>query len=147
MQETGEAPVWSLAQEDPLKEENGNPLQYFMDGRAWKDTVQRSAALDMIERLTTHTTGGLEEENFWEKYLQGNFETQKQSLSILLQSSSNIYYILIIKNKVMLNIFSKSSFWSFPFLGGMGEVSEKRIKRNKPYFNIFSQLFFPRPFL
>ena len=29
MQETQESQVWSLGQEDPLKEENGNPLQYF----------------------------------------------------------------------------------------------------------------------
>ena len=63
MQETGEAPVRSLGQEDPLKEENGKPLQYLTDGRAWKDTVQRLAELDMTERLTTHTTGGLGEEN------------------------------------------------------------------------------------
>ena len=47
-----------------FEEGNGNLLQYFMDGRAWKDTVQRSAVVDMTERLTTHTTGGLEEENF-----------------------------------------------------------------------------------
>ena len=73
MQWTEEAPVRSQGQEDPLKEENGNPLQYFMDGRAWKDTVQRLAESDMTERLTTHTTGVLGEESFWEKYLQGNF--------------------------------------------------------------------------
>ena len=29
MQETQELWVWSLGQEDSLKEENGNPLQYF----------------------------------------------------------------------------------------------------------------------
>ena len=44
MQETQEKPVWSLGQEDPLKVENGNPLQYSclensMDRGPWQATV------------------------------------------------------------------------------------------------------------
>ena len=127
MQETGEAPVWSLGQEDPLKEENGNLLQYFMDGRAWKDTVQRSAVVDMTERLTTHTTGGLEEENFWGKYLQGNFETQKQSLSILLQSSSNIDFNYH-KQGDAKHLFQKQ-FLIFSFSWGDGRSEWKKDKK------------------
>ena len=41
MQETQETGVWSLGQEDPLEEENSNPLQYFClknptDRGAWQ---------------------------------------------------------------------------------------------------------------
>ena len=48
MQETQEMRVESLGQEDPLEEENGNPLQYSclknpLDRRAWEATVQRVA--------------------------------------------------------------------------------------------------------
>ena len=44
MQETLEMQVTSLGQEDPVEEENGNPLQYFclknpMDRGAWQATV------------------------------------------------------------------------------------------------------------
>ena len=45
MQEMWETQVLSLGQEDPLKEENGHPLQYSclknpMDRRTWRGTVQ-----------------------------------------------------------------------------------------------------------
>ena len=46
MKETLEMQVWSLGQEDPLEEENGNPLQYSclknpMERGAWQATVHR----------------------------------------------------------------------------------------------------------
>ena len=46
MQETQEMRVESLGQEDPLEEENGNPLQYSclenpMDKGTWQATIQR----------------------------------------------------------------------------------------------------------
>ena len=46
MQETSKKQVWSLGQEDPLEEENGNPLQYSclknpMERGAWRATVHR----------------------------------------------------------------------------------------------------------
>ena len=48
MQETWETWVQSPSQEDPLKEENGNPLQYSCLGNpmhrgAWQATVQEVA--------------------------------------------------------------------------------------------------------
>ena len=48
IQETQETQVQSLGQEDPLEEENGNPLQYTclenpMDRGSWWATVQRVA--------------------------------------------------------------------------------------------------------
>ena len=47
MQESQERQVQSLGREDPLEEENGNPLQYSclknpMDRGAWQAAVQRS---------------------------------------------------------------------------------------------------------
>ena len=46
VQETQETQVQSLGREDPLEEENGNPLRYSclenpMDRGAWGATVQR----------------------------------------------------------------------------------------------------------
>ena len=46
MQETQETQVWSLGQENPLEEENGNPLWYSwlknaMDWEAQWSTLQR----------------------------------------------------------------------------------------------------------
>ena len=54
MQETQEMQVSSLGWEDPLEEENGNPLHYSclknsMDGGAWWATVHGAAELDMTE--------------------------------------------------------------------------------------------------
>ena len=48
IQETQEMRVQSLGQEDPLEEENGNPLQYSSlknptDRGAWQAIVQRVA--------------------------------------------------------------------------------------------------------
>ena len=34
IQETQETQIWSLVQEDPLEEENGNPLQYSCLGNS-----------------------------------------------------------------------------------------------------------------
>ena len=59
MQETQEMRVESLGQEDPLEEENGNPLQYSclknpMHREAWWTTVQRVARVNMTECLCMH---------------------------------------------------------------------------------------------
>ena len=48
LQETQEVWVQSLGQDDPLQEENGNPLQYSclknpVDRGAWQATVHRVA--------------------------------------------------------------------------------------------------------
>ena len=57
--------VQFLSQEDPLKEENGNSLQYFclkipMDREAWQVTVQKGhKELYMTEQLCTHTQQNL----------------------------------------------------------------------------------------
>ena len=54
LQETQEMQVWSFGREDPLEEENGNPLQYSclgkpMDRGAWQATVLRFTESDMTE--------------------------------------------------------------------------------------------------
>ena len=61
MQEIQETQVWSLGQEDPLEEENGNSLQYFclkipMDKEAWQATIQKGhKELHMTKQLCTHS--------------------------------------------------------------------------------------------
>ena len=56
VQETQKICLWSLGQEDPLEEENGNPLQYSY----LKKPTDRGASpkgckeLDMTEQLSTY---------------------------------------------------------------------------------------------
>ena len=59
IQETQEMQVWSLGQENPLKEENGNLLQYSclknpMDRGAWRATVRGSQRIGH-DWVTKHT--------------------------------------------------------------------------------------------
>ena len=59
VQGTQEMQLQSLGQEEPLGEENGNPLQYSclknpMNRGVWQALVQRVALLDTTERLHTH---------------------------------------------------------------------------------------------